>query len=35
MDELLQLWSKGVHMWDEHKKYDFDLHALLLVIIND
>jgi hypothetical protein len=24
--ELLELWSKGVRMWDEHKKEAIDLH---------
>ncbi|XP_035820340.1 uncharacterized protein [Zea mays] len=35
VDELLQLWSKGVRMWDEHKKEAFDLRAMLFVTIND
>ncbi|KAL5677137.1 hypothetical protein ACJX0J_013268 [Zea mays] len=26
------LWSKGVRMWDGHKKYDFDLRAFVLLI---
>jgi hypothetical protein len=35
VNELLQLWSEGVRMWDEHKKEAFDLRALLFVTIND
>ena len=36
VEELLQLWdANGVRVWDEHKKEEFDLHALLFVTIND
>jgi hypothetical protein len=36
VDELLQLWNKkGVCVWDEHTKKEFDLRALLFVTIND
>jgi Transposase family tnp2/Domain of unknown function (DUF4218)/Transposase-associated domain/Domain of unknown function (DUF4216) len=36
VDELLQLWAKpGVRVWDEHKREEFDLRALLFVTIND
>jgi hypothetical protein len=36
VDELLQLWAEpGVRVWDEHKQEEFDLRALLFVIIND
>ena len=36
VEELLQLWiGNGVRAWDEHKQEEFDLHALLFVIIND
>src|SRR3954469_16810795 len=36
VEELLQLWrEEGVCVWDEHKKEEFDLHALLFVTIND
>ena len=34
--ELLLLWkTEGVHVWDEYKQDNFDLRALLFVIIND
>ena len=35
VEELLLLWSDGVHMWDEYKQEDFDWRALLFVTIND
>ncbi|WVZ52747.1 hypothetical protein U9M48_003777, partial [Paspalum notatum var. saurae] len=35
VDELLELWTTGVCMWDEYKQEDFDLHAMLFVTIND
>ncbi|XP_037440289.1 uncharacterized protein LOC119308287, partial [Triticum dicoccoides] len=36
VDELLQLWGRpGVRVWDEHKKEEFNLRALLFVTIND
>ncbi|WVZ58755.1 hypothetical protein U9M48_008988 [Paspalum notatum var. saurae] len=35
VEELLELWSTGVRMWDEYKQEDFDLHAMLFVTIND
>ena len=36
VEELLQLWDKpSVRVWDEHKKEEFDLRALLFVTIND
>ena len=36
VEELLQLWNgNGVRAWDEHKKVEFNLHALLFVTIND
>jgi hypothetical protein len=36
VDELLLLWNRsGVHVWDEHKQYHFDLRALLFETIND
>jgi hypothetical protein len=36
VEELLLLWSKpGVHAWDEYKQEEFNLRALLFVIIND
>ncbi|KAK1612186.1 hypothetical protein QYE76_035859 [Lolium multiflorum] len=35
VEELLQLWSAGVRVWDEHKQEEFDLRALLFVTIND
>src|SRR4051812_8110541 len=36
VEELLQLWNaNGVRVWDEHKKEEFYLHALLFVTIND
>ncbi|WVZ91559.1 hypothetical protein U9M48_037711 [Paspalum notatum var. saurae] len=35
VEELLELWSTGVRMWDEYKQEDFDLLAMLFVTIND
>ncbi|XP_071680518.1 uncharacterized protein [Lolium perenne] len=36
VDELLQMWSiAGVPVWDEYKKEEFNLRALLFVTIND
>ena len=36
VEELLQLWNgNGVRTWDEHKQEEFNLHALLLVTINN
>ncbi|XP_037469296.1 uncharacterized protein LOC119341526, partial [Triticum dicoccoides] len=36
VDELLQLWGRpGVRVWDEHKKEEFNLRALLFLTIND
>ena len=36
VEELLLVWHKeGVRMWDEYKQEDFNLRALLFVIIND
>ena len=36
VEELLQLWNgNDVRAWDEHKQEEFNLHALLFVIIND
>ncbi|XP_037469237.1 uncharacterized protein LOC119341469, partial [Triticum dicoccoides] len=36
VDELLQLWGRpGIRVWDEHKKEEFNLRALLFVTIND
>jgi hypothetical protein len=35
IDELIELWVKGVETWDEDKKEKFTLHALLLWTIND
>jgi hypothetical protein len=36
VEELQLLWSKpGVRVWDEYKQEEFDLRALLFVIIND
>jgi hypothetical protein len=35
IDELIELWVKGVESWDEDKKEKFALHALLLWTIND
>jgi hypothetical protein len=34
IDELIELWVKGVETWDEDKE-KFTLHALLLWTIND
>jgi hypothetical protein len=30
MDELHDLWVKGVETWDEKEKKNFTLHAILL-----
>ena len=36
VDELLLLWKEeGVRVWDEYKRENFDLRALLFVTIND
>jgi hypothetical protein len=36
VEELQLLWSKlGVRVWDEYKQEEFNLRALLFVIIND
>ncbi|WVZ57977.1 LOW QUALITY PROTEIN: hypothetical protein U9M48_008299 [Paspalum notatum var. saurae] len=35
VEELLLLWTEGVHMWDAHKEEAFDLRAMLFVTIND
>jgi hypothetical protein len=35
MDELHDLWVKGVETWDEKEKKNFTLHAILLWTIND
>src|SRR3954463_11451766 len=35
VEEILQLWNaNSVRVWDEHKKEEFYLHALLFVTIN-
>jgi hypothetical protein len=35
IDELKDLWEKGVETWDEKEKKNFNLHAILLWTIND
>jgi hypothetical protein len=35
IDELLELWKKGVLTWDDKKKKNFTLRAILLWTIND
>jgi hypothetical protein len=35
IDELIELWVKGVETWNEDKKEKFFLHVLLLWTIND
>uniref|UniRef100_A0A0A9GDT7 Uncharacterized protein n=1 Tax=Arundo donax TaxID=35708 RepID=A0A0A9GDT7_ARUDO len=35
IDELKELWVKGVETWDAKVKKNFTLHALLLWTIND
>jgi hypothetical protein len=31
VDEILQLLFEGIHMWDEFKRKDIDLRALLFI----
>ena len=35
IDELKELWVKGVDTWDAKVKRNFKLHAILLWTIND
>ena len=35
IEELLDLWNKGIETWDAKEKENFTLHAILIRTIND